>query len=198
MPWETISEAGSFCLPEGHPLAADPFLGSLRGLMKRNITGEIVAMRGVKFQLALKIRFRKERNDGGEVVAQPIFYSRQQASLRAIDRDAALTETTEKIQMVIEEYTWDWAVDRVVELYIINIARYQPFHGGSCIDLPVAIKSRKAVNIKNNDDHYLRWSILASRYPADKNPQRPSKYRDYWDTLDLSGVDSPTPLTKIK
>jgi hypothetical protein len=77
-------------LPEGHPLEADPytFLGSLGVLMKRKITGEIVAMRGVKFQLALKIRFRKERNDGREVVAQPIFYSRQQASLRATDIDA--------------------------------------------------------------------------------------------------------------
>jgi ClpP class serine protease len=47
---------------------ADPytFLGSLGVLMKRKIMGEIVAMRGVKFQLALKIRFRKERNDGGK------------------------------------------------------------------------------------------------------------------------------------
>jgi hypothetical protein len=62
-------------------------------------------MRGVQFQLALKIRLRKERNDGGEVVAQPIFYSRQQASLRATDIDTALTETTEKIQRGIEEYT---------------------------------------------------------------------------------------------
>jgi hypothetical protein len=52
-------------------------------------------MRRVKFQLALKIRFRKERNEGGEVVSQPIFYSRQQASLRATDIDAALTEATE-------------------------------------------------------------------------------------------------------
>jgi hypothetical protein len=156
-------------LPEGHPIEADPytFLGSLGVLMKRKITGEIVAMHGVKFQLALKIRFRKEINDGGEVVAQPIFYSRQQASLRATDIDAALTETSEKIQMGIEEYTWDCAVDRIVEHYI-NIARYQPFRGGSYIDLPAAIKSRKAViNIKNNDGHCLRWSILASRYPAD-------------------------------
>jgi hypothetical protein len=34
--------------------------------MKRKITGEIVAMREVIFQLALKVRFRKERNDGGK------------------------------------------------------------------------------------------------------------------------------------
>jgi hypothetical protein len=113
-------------LPEGHPHEADPyaFLGSLGVLMKRKITGDIVAMRGVKFQLALMIRFRKERYDGGEVVAQPIFYSRQQASLRATDIDAALTEATGTIQRAIEEYTRDgsgWAVDRVVELYI-NIA----------------------------------------------------------------------------
>jgi hypothetical protein len=62
-------------LPEGHLVTADPytFLWSLRSLMKRKIMGEIVAMCGVKFQLALKIRIRKERNDGGEVVAQPIF-----------------------------------------------------------------------------------------------------------------------------
>jgi hypothetical protein len=112
-----------------------------------------------------------------------------------------LTEATEKIQRGIEEYTREgtgWAVDRVVELFI-NFAKYQPFRGGSYIDLPAAIESRKAViNIKNNDDYCLRWSIHASRHPADKNPQRPSKYRNYWDTLDFSGVESPTPLTKIK
>jgi hypothetical protein len=40
-------------LHEGHPLAADPytFHGSLRGLMKRKIKGEIVAMHGVRLDI---------------------------------------------------------------------------------------------------------------------------------------------------
>jgi hypothetical protein len=53
--------------------------------------------------------------------------------------------------------------------------------GGSYIDLPVAIKSRKAViNIKNNDDPCLRWSILASRYPGDKDPQNTRTIGTHW------------------
>jgi len=52
--------------------------------------------------------------------------------------------------------------------------------------------------VKNRDNHCLRWSLLAARFPAAKDPQRPSKYRAYWDTLNFKGVDSPTPLTQIK
>jgi hypothetical protein len=192
-----------FRVPEGHNLEADPvkFLGCPRYLIKKKITQEVFDLNGVKFQLAMKVSLRKERNDGDLVLAQPMFYSKQQATLRASDIDEGLNEAISKIERSIEEYQREgsgWAVDRVIEIFI-NIARYQPFHGGSYIDLPASLKREQAViNVMNTDNHCLKWSLLASMFPAIRNPQRPTKYRPFWGSLDFTGIDSPTPLTQIK
>jgi hypothetical protein len=92
-----------FRVPEGHNLEADPvkFLGCL---MKKKITEEVVDLNGVKFQLAIKVSLRKETNDGDLVLAQPMFYSKQQATLRASDIDEGLNEAISKIERGIEEY----------------------------------------------------------------------------------------------
>jgi hypothetical protein len=71
-----------FRVPDGHNLEADPvkFLGCLRDVIKKKITQEVVDLNGVKFQLAMimKVSLRKERNDGDLLLAQPMFYSKQQ------------------------------------------------------------------------------------------------------------------------
>jgi hypothetical protein len=48
------------------------------------------------------------------------------------------------------------------------------------------------------DNHCLKWSLLASKFTAIRNPQRPTKYKPFWGSLDFTGIDSPTPLTQIK
>jgi hypothetical protein len=82
--WGHIVRGLAFRIPEGHNSEADlvKLLGCLRELMKKKITQEVVELNGVKFQLAIKVRLRKERNDGDLVLAQPMFYSKQQATLR--------------------------------------------------------------------------------------------------------------------
>ena len=86
-------------------------------------------------------------------------------------------------------------VSRVTKLRL-NVARYQPLRGGSYPPLPKAVKDKKAVkNVKNKDNHCLRWSLGAALFPADKNPQRPSKYPTE-DGLKL-GVSAPTHFSKL-
>ena len=55
-------------VPQGHPLGADPltFLEGVRPQIRQKLTEEILAIKGVKFQLALKVQLRKDRPDGGE------------------------------------------------------------------------------------------------------------------------------------
>ena len=84
------------------------------------------------------------------------------------------------------------AVDRVEVLYL-NIARYQPLRGGSYIPLPAVVRLKKAVvNVKNKDDHCLRWAL----FPAWDLVDRPSKYPTN-DGLDFEGIDAPTPISQV-
>ena len=57
-----------------------------------------------------------------------------------------------------------WVVDRVEVLWL-DIARYQPLRGGSYIPLPAAVRLKKAVvNVKNKDDHCLRWAFRSALF----------------------------------
>ena len=69
-----------------------------------------------------------------------------------------------------------WVVDRVEVLWL-NIARYQPLRGGSYISLLAVVRLKKAVvNVKNKDDHCLRWALRSALFPAWDHVDRPSKY----------------------
>ena len=78
----------------------------------------------------------------------------------------------------------------------LDIACYQPLRGGSYIDLPAAVKNKKAVvNVKNKDDNCLRWALRSAMFPVGKDPQRRSKYSTD-DGLDFRD-NAPTPLSQI-
>ena len=80
-----------------------------------------------------------------------------------------------------------WVVDRVETLWL-DIAWYQPLRGGSYIPLLKAAQSKKAVvNVKNKDDHCLRWTLRAALLPVAKDPQRPTKYPTE-DGLNFEGI----------
>lgn len=103
---------------------------------------EIVALNGVKFQLALKVQLRKNNPDGGEELTAPVLRHKQEAVLQTQEINGALDKAFFSIQETLEKWTQrgsQWAVDRV-ETRWLDIACYQPFRGGSYIPLPTALK----------------------------------------------------------
>ena len=190
-------------VPQGHPLGADPraFLDDARPQIRKKLTEEVVALKGVKFQLALKVSLRKDRPDGAEEYTDPVLRHKQETLLGAseLTRRETLDKAFPHILELLEKWTQrgsGWAVDRVETVWL-DIARYQPLRGGSYIPLPAAVKNKKAVvNVKNKDDHCLRWALRSALFPAAKNPQRPTKY-SVQDGLDLGGVDAPMPVSQI-
>ena len=50
--------------------------------------------------------------------------------------------------------------------------------------------------MKNTDDDYIRWCLRAALFPANKDPQLPSKYSTE-DDLNFKGVSVPTPLSQL-
>ena len=90
-----------------------------------------------------------------------------------------------------------WVVTCVLCLYV-NIAKYQPLTGSSYMELPDTLKSKKAIiNVKNDDQKCLMWSLLSARHPVKKNAQRVTKYKDHEKELNFAGIDFPTPLGQI-
>ena len=89
-----------------------------------------------------------------------------------------------------------WVVDQVETLWL-DIAKYQPLWDGCFLPLPPALRAKKAVvKEKNKGNHCFRWAIRAAKFPAARNPQRPSNYPQQ-DDLDFTGIDAPTPISQI-
>ncbi|KAK3794857.1 hypothetical protein RRG08_001008 [Elysia crispata] len=189
-------------VPQGHPQGADPriFLQSVEPQIREKLEEELRALRGgLKFQLALKVELVKVNPDGSEEFMEPVLRHRQEAVLQESEITAALEEAFPRLQETLEKLTHrgsGWAVVQVRKLWL-DIARYQPLRGGSYIPLPPELKSKKAVvNVKNKDDHCLRWALRSALFQAAENPHRPAKYPTA-DGLDFAGIDAPTPISQI-
>ena len=189
-------------VPKGHPQGADPraFLEDAELLIQKKLEEELKALKGgLKFQLALKVDLEKANPDGSEEYTDPVLRHKQEAVLQKSETKAALHQAFPRVQETLEKWTQrgsGWAVDQVHTLWL-DIARYQPLRGGSYIPLPAAVKNKKAVvNVKNKDDHCLRWALRAALFQVAKDPQRPTKYPTE-DGLDFTGIDAPTPISQI-
>ena len=188
-------------IPKGHPASADPraFLDDVRPTIRQKLVEEIQEFSGIKFQLALKVQLRKDNPDGTEEYTDPVLRHNQETVLQSSEINEALDKAFPTIQERLERFTQrgsGWVVDRVETLWL-DIARYQPLRGSSYIPLPSAVKNKKAVvNVKNEDDHCLRWALRSSLFPAERNPQRPTKY-PIEDGLNFTGIDFPTPISQI-
>ena len=189
-------------VPQGHPQGADPrtFLESVEYKIREKLEKELRVLRGgLKFQLALKVELVKVNPDGSEEFMEPVLRHRQEAVLNENEITTALEETFPRLQETLEKLTQRgsmWAVVQVRKLWL-DIARYQPLRGGSYIPLPPTLKNKKAVvNVKNMDDHCLRWALRSALFQAAKDPHRPAKYPTA-DGLDFAGIDTPTPISQI-
>ena len=193
-------------VPRGHPLGADPlsFWEGVRPQIRQKLTEEILALKGIKFQLALRVQLRKDRSDGGEEYTDPIIRHKQETILQAAGT-AEINEVLDKvfphILETLEKWTQrgsGWVVDHVSTLWL-DIARYKPLRGGSYIPLPAVVKNKKAVvNVKNTDDRCLRWALRSAMFPVanGEHNYRPTKYPEE-DGLDFTGIDTPTPISQI-
>ena len=189
-------------VPRGHPQGADPraFLESTESQIRRKLEEELRALGGgLKFQLALKVDLVKVNPDGNEDYTDPVLRHKQETVLQESEITAALRQAFPRVLETLEKWTQrgsGWAVVQVHTLWL-DIARYQPLRGGSYIPLPPALKNKKAVvNVKNMDDHCLRWALRSALFQAAKDPQRPAKYPTE-DGLDFTGIEAPTPISQI-
>eukprot|EP01052_Picozoa_sp_SAG31_P050225 SAG31_NODE_11366_length_1038_cov_1.595314_1_plen_278_part_00 len=90
-----------------------------------------------------------------------------------------------------------WTFHKVLTVEL-HIGRYKAYKGGSYIQLPKVLSTKKAIiNVKNKDHECFKWSLLASQFPAKKDGERVSKYVEHQEKLDFTGISYPTPLTDL-
>ena len=86
-----------------------------------------------------------------------------------------------------------------MELLWLDIACCQLLRGGSYIPLPAALRNKKAVvNVKNEDDHCLRWALRSALLPVDyrEHAYRPTKCPTK-DGINFTVFDAPMLLSQI-
>ena len=131
--------------------------------------------------------------------AFPHFQSKPMLILGEQDIEKFIADAYAQLDKHVDKFTNNgsgWILDNVISLSV-NIAKYTPLKGSSYIELPKYLKDKKAiVNVKNEDNKCLKWALLAALHPAKKDPQRVNKYMQFKE-LDFTGIDFPTPLSKI-
>ncbi len=163
------------------PLGTDPnaFFEGVHPQIHKKLIEEIIALNSGKFQLTLKVQLRKDGPDGIEEYTDPVLYQKEEALLQVSEINEVLDKAFPHILETLEKWTQrcsECVVDRVQTLWL-DITRYQqPLGGGSYIQLPVAVRNKKAVvNVKNKDDHCLSWALCSALFPAAYHAERPTK-----------------------
>ena len=86
-----------------------------------------------------------------------------------------------------------------MHLYI-NFHRLALTRGGSYIELPGWINSKKAViNPQNKDEECFKWAVIAALYHEDikKDHQHISRLRPYENQYNSEGLEFPVSIKKI-
>ncbi|KAL0850902.1 hypothetical protein ABMA28_006811 [Loxostege sticticalis] len=82
----------------------------------------------------------------------------------------------------------------------VNINKFDPLRGSGStyIDLPLAIKKKKAcINIQNKDKYCFLWSVVAALYPVKNNSARVSSYPHFKSVLNTNDMSFPVTFDDI-
>ena len=163
---------------------------------------EMERHQGIKWHMELTAEYYKMNQDGERIATEQIFRSDTTIAVNDNDLTNTLTTAMQEIYRRSQEFQAEgsgWTLDRVMSL-TVHTVYYQPLLGNSYIKLPEYVKSKKAVlNIQNDDDKCILWSILAHLHPIarENHPYRVNKYQPYETELNMAGVSYPTPLADI-
>ena len=70
--------------------------------------------------------------------------------------------------------------------------------GAGYIFLSADLSAKKeVVNPQNKDNECFRWAILSALHPVEKDPQRISKYQQYYDTFNFKDIEFPVQTDEI-
>ena len=154
-----------------------------------------------KVALILQVELYK-RSDNEIITVEPCFNS----SAHRINSVSDITPIyNEMIQKILETFaTYNnrgsgWIFSRVIEL-TLKTDDLGMIKGSNYIELPKKLSSKKAIiNVQNEDNECFKYAVLSAIHydDIDNHPERVSKYKDYQDELNFSGIKFPVSLKDI-
>ena len=177
-------------------------LADTRGNLKEKLKTLIGEKRkGIKFYITLKVKMRKETEDG-TIYAERYFSS---STMTVTNKDQILEKIVlaeEVILTRIAEWLSEgsgWVVEEILNHYI-NVASYIPLRGNSYIPLPKELRNSKKglLNLKNEDNKCFLWCHIRHKNPAKKDPQRVKiSDKEFVQKLDYSGITFPVQIKDV-
>ena len=142
-------------------------------------------------------------NAGAKVVKEFAFHSKGlKLVLEGTDENDLYNEMVEEIEEEMQKVEMadgsGWAFLNVNKL-VLHTTRWDPINAGSYIELPTALKNKKAIiNMKNQDEKCFMWSVLRALNPKDTNPDRIDKdLKSKQDTINMKDIQYPVSFRGI-
>ena len=154
--------------------------------------------RNIKTILYLHVKMSQ-----GERIVEFAFHSKGlRTILDGTNENDAYDEMAEEILEEIDKAEMaegsGWRFEKVIKL-VLHTTRWDITNAGSYIELPQALKNRKAIiNMKNQDNKCFMWSVLRALNPKDNHPERiDNDLKSKVDTLNMEGIQYPVSFRGI-
>ena len=151
--------------------------------------------------MAVAVNMASRSNDK-IIKARPFF----NPGIQYFNDSINILETYEKMkQKTIESFATytsggsGWTFQSIENLFL-KVDRFNPLKGEGNIDLPAAIKSKKAViNVQNKDNRCFEYAILSALHHNEikEKHERPSIYKAHLGKLNFTGIEFPVSLKDI-
>ena len=112
--------------------------------------------------------------------------------------DEMVEEILEEIDKTRDAEGSGWRFEKVIKL-VLHTTKWDTINAGSYIELPQALKNKKAIiNMKNQDDKCFMWSVLRALNPKDNHLERiDNDLKSKVDTLNMKGIQYPVGFRDI-
>ena len=157
----------------------------------------------IKTALYLHCLMSRMDPGGGLIIKEFAFHSKGlKLVLEGTDEEDIYNEMVEEIEEEIQKVQdaegSGWVFVKVEKL-VLHTTRWEPINAGSYIDLPEALKNRKAIiNMKNQDEECFKWCVLRALNPKDNHLERiDNDLKSKQDTLNMKGIRYPVNFRDI-
>ena len=177
------------------------FFQNIKSYVNQSLTHELMSRKGIKWYLCINIQYKKQNIEGEYIYSSPYFRSTMQTTVNNHQIDEQIDNAFMKILSSAHEFHREgssWVFNKIVG-FDICIATYNPLKGSSYVELPNALKSKKAiVNVQNSDNKCFLYSVLAGLDERKHlHPNRVTNYLDLVDKVNLDGITFPVPIVQV-
>ena len=168
---------------------------AIRKILKEKLMRLINEKKGLKFGLTLKVRMKKETEDG-VIYREPYFKSKSKTITHPDMINDLIIEAEEEIRNKIADWLSEgsnWVIELILDHYL-NIIEYTPLRGSSYIKLPKELQNsmKGLINLQNEDEKGFLWCHVRHLNPQKKYPQRIKlSDKEFVKKLDYSGISFP-------